>query len=452
MYRIEDLEKINNNLDKIQDQAAHEYKSVYEPTIKETGEVYTAIKDFIKKKKRLAYGGFAQNLLLINKNSKESFYKEVEGAYFNWPDIADIEFYSSTPIQDMHDLCEELHSKGFKYVEGAEAMHPETYKIFINFINYCDISYMPLNIYNNLPYIEVNGIRCVHPHFMMVDAYRILNDPMTSYWRLDKPLKRFPKLLKYYPLSSNTNIKLNANDNLNVLRYIRKKFIKKSKLVVVGFYAYNYYVKKESDKNVLNNFSFYEAITTELSKDARHFYKHLKQKFGNMITVKEFSPFTTFMDKRIEFYYNNILVFRLYGNNTRCTVYNYSDKKKTYFGTYNLVFMYFLFTYFYAYVNRDKYNTNLYIDLLHKFYTIRNKYLESHNITVIDKSPFQDFTMKCFGFPTDSMREARIEGAVKKTKKYRYHPVGKTIKAPEYKFSNTSGNQILNEKYLVIKK
>jgi hypothetical protein len=287
---------------------------------------------------------------------------------------------------------------------------------------------------------------------MMVDAYRILNDPMTSYWRLDKPLKRFPKLLKYYPLSSNTNIKLNANDNLNVLRYIRKKFIKKSKLVVVGFYAYNYYVKKESDKNVLNNFSFYEAITTELSKDARHFYKHLKQKFGNMITVKEFSPFTTFMDKRIEFYYNNILVFRLYGNNTRCTVYNYSDKKKTYFGTYNLVFMYFLFTYFYAYVNRDKYNTNLYIDLLHKFYTIRNKYLESHNITVIDKSPFQDFTMKCFGFPTDSMREARIEGAVKKTKKYRYHPVGKTIKAQEYKFSNTSGNQILNEKYLVIKK
>ena len=51
------------------------------------------------------------------------------------------------------------------------------------------------------------------------------------------------------------------------------------------------------------------------------------------------------MDKRIEFYHDGQLVFRLFGNNERCTVYNYSDKKKTHFGTYNLVFMYLLFDY-----------------------------------------------------------------------------------------------------------
>ena len=37
------------------------------------------------------------------------------------------------------ELTEELHSKGFKHVEGKEGVHPETYKIFVNFINYCDM-------------------------------------------------------------------------------------------------------------------------------------------------------------------------------------------------------------------------------------------------------------------------------------------------------------------------
>jgi hypothetical protein len=453
MYRVEDLEKITTHLNKIQDQAANEYKSVYEPTLDEIGNVYTAIKDFIRKKNKIAYGGFALNMMLTAKNPKESFYKEINGAYFNWPDLADLEFYSPTPIQDMIDLTEELHSKGFKYVEGAEAIHPETYKIFINFINYCDISYMPPHIYNHLPTITIDGIRCTHPHFMMVDAYRILTDPMTSYWRLDKPLKRFPRILKYYPLEkSDTKPEIKQVTNSDVIKFIKNKILRKSKMIVVGFYAYDYYVKKESSTNILANYPFIEAITTKLNKYARRVYNHMKKKFGNKITVKEFSPFGTFMDKRIEYYYDGKLCFTLYGNNGRCIVYQYSDKKKTHFGTFNLVLMYFLFNYFYAIINRIDHNIMIYKSILYNFVKIRNSYLDSHNITVVDTSPFADFTFKCYGFPVDSLREARIDGAENKTKKFRYHPSGKPAKAPDYIFSNTSGNMIINEKYLIIKK
>jgi len=341
---------------------------------------------------------------------------------------------------------------GFKYVEGAEAAHPETYKIFINFLNYCDISYMPAHIYNNLPYIEVNGIRCVHPHFMLVDAYRILTDPMTSYWRLDKPLKRFPKILKYYPLETKHTINVDSNTNTDVMKFIRKKILMKNKLVVIGYYAFNYYIKKVSANSIIKDIPFFEAISTDLHKDARHIYSHLKHKFGDKITTKEYVPFITFTDQRIEYYYNNILVLRLYGNNSRCTVYKYSDKKKIHFGTYNLVFMYGMFNYYYAYVNRNKRDTDSYMALLCKFNNLRNEYLDNHKITVMDVSPFQDFTLKCFGAPVDSLRVSRIDGAKNKTKKFRYHPTGKPMKAPEYNFSNTSGNIILNEKYLVIKK
>jgi hypothetical protein len=452
MYRIEDLEKIKANLDKIQDDAANEYKKNNEPNLEEIGKVYSAIKDFIKRKKKIAYGGFSQNLLLLAKNSKEAIYKEVDGAYYNWPDLADIEFYSPTPIQDMIDLLEELHAKGFKYVEGAEAAHPETYKIFINFLNYCDISYMPLHVYNNLPYIEINGIRCVHPHFMMVDAYRILTDPMTSYWRLDKPLKRFPKLLKYYPLETKNKMNFDVNTNKDVMKYIRKKLLMKSKLIVIGFYAYNYYAKKNDANDMIKDLPFFEAISTDFHSDARHIYRHLVHKYKSDITVKEFVPFITFTDHRVEYYYKGVLVFRLYGNNMRCTVYSYSDKKKIHFGTYNLVYMYMLFSYYYAYINRNKKDTDNYMAMLVHFNKVRNDYLNSHNITVVDISPFQDFTMKCFGLPVDSLRESRIEGAKNKTKKFRYHPSGKPAKAPNYNFSNTSGNVIVNNMNLVIKK
>ena len=374
MYRNEDFEKINKNIDKIKDEASKEYKTFYEPTLKETSNVYTSIKNYIKRKGRIAYGGFAQNLLVMKKNPDESFYKVVEGAFYNWPDLADIEFYSPTPIEDVIELTEELYSLGYSNIDSSEGIHSDTYKIFVNFLNYCDITYIPVNINNNLPIIEVEGIKCTHPHFMMVDTYRILTDPMTSYWRVDKSIKRFQKLIKYYPFDqtkANMKIELKSNDQ-SIIKLIRKKIVQKTKLIVVGFAAYNYYAKKESESNILKNIPFYELISTNFVRDAKNIMKFFNKRFPGKVTTKEYYPFYTFMDKKIEYYINNQLVLRLFGNNERCIVYNFSDKKKTHFGTFNLVMMYMYFNYFYYYVNRYKYNTELFSGLITKFYNLRN--------------------------------------------------------------------------------
>ena len=459
MYRIEDIEKIDKNLDKIKDEAAQEYKSLYEPTLNEISKVYQSIKNYIKKKGRIAYGGFAQNLLIMKKNPDDSFYKVIDGAFYNWPDLADMEFYTPTPLNDIIELTEELYSLGYKHVEGKEGIHSETYKIFVNFLNYCDISYVPTNIYNNMPIIEIDGIKCAHPHFMIVDTYRILTDPMTSYWRLDKSIKRSQKLLKYYPINqeyANKKITFNSNNqNQTIMKLIRKKIVQKTKIIVVGFAAFDYYVKKESESNMLNNFTYYELISTDFEKDANRIYKFMNKKFLNKVTTKEYYPFSSFLDKKIEYYVDNQLVLRLFGNNQRCIVYNYSENKQTHFGTFSLVLMYLLFDYFYFYINKDKANTELYSGLIAKFINCRNKYLDLNNLTVMDKSPFQDFTFKCYGIPTDSMRSSLLEGLAKKQQgkrmKFRYGPSGKPGKAPEYIFSNSSGNLILNQKNFIIK-
>jgi hypothetical protein len=447
MYRIEDMEQITANIDKIKYDAVKEYKTFYEPTLKENADVYKLILEYIKKKEKVIYGGYAQNILLMSKNPNETIYTEIDGVFFNWPDIADIEFYSPTPIEDVIELTEFLHSKNLKYVEGKEGIHNDTYKIFVNFINYCDITYISKNIYDNLPIITVNGIKCVSPHFMMVDAYRVITDPLTSYWRLDKSLNRFQKLIKYYPIDetkNSTDIKFDQiNDKIydEILLIIRKRIIQQSKLIVVGLHAFNYYVKKDSENYLIKKIPYYEAISSKLDKDSKKIYNKL-QKFN--ITVKKFYPFFSFMDERVEFYYNEHLIFKLYGNNQRCTVYTHSKKKKTYFGTYNLVLMYLLFNYFYSYINRNKSETIINSLLIGKLFESRKNYLNNRNITVIDKSPFQDFTYKCLGKPHETIRESYLKLMEKKKQgkrlKFSYTPSGKHGQIPEFKFNNISGN------------
>ena len=102
--------------------------------------------------------------------------------------------------------------------------------------------------------------------------------------------------------------------------------------------------------------------------------------------------------------------------------------------------MYLLFNYFYAFCNQDKYNINLYYILFCKLFYLRQRYLDTHNITIIDKSPFQDFTFKCYGIPSDPLRIVLLEN---NKIKFKYIPGNKDIQNIKLEFKNCSGNQII---------
>lgn len=454
MYRSEDYTKILENVDKIKEGAYKEYKENYEPTFQEISKVYKSIIKYIKKNKLLVYGGFAQNTLIKNKNPKDVFYMEIDGVYYNWPDIADIEIYSPTPIEDVVGLTEHLFAENFKYISSSEAAHGGTYKIFINYLPYVDITYIPPNIYNNIMKINIDDIQLIHPHFMLCDALRILTDPYTSYWRLDKTINRFQKILTYYPIDESQNDKeiqfmdLNKNTQ-NILDFIRHKIIHDSKLIVIGFYAFNYYVKKYSDKYIIPEFPYYELISTDYIVDNKNILTILKNEYKNNITYKKFYTFFDFIDERTEYYYNNKKILVVYGSYERCIVYNPSDNKKALFGTFNLVLMYLFFVYMLKYINKDKYYTNIYYIMIGRLHQVRKLYLTKHKLSVIDPSPFQDFTFKCLGQHKDIMRSAFLKRDEKiKSKKmvtWRYTPTGKPLTQINYKFPNVSGNEILKK-------
>jgi len=304
-------------------------------------------------------------------------------------------------------------------------------------------------IFNNCPFIVSDGIKLTHPHFMLVDSYRVYADPMTSYFRLEKTFTRFSTLMKYYPFDIKAEFnKLNykrTNENDNVLRFIRKHIIHNSKLIVIGHYAFNYLVKKLDDKHAID-FNYIQLVSSNFKKDFDKINKLLKGKYGKKIYYTRYYPFFQFYDERVEFSYNGKVILKLYGNNDRCIVYKYSEKKRTYFGTFLLVMLYLLVDYNFAIINKNKSEEMNYLSLIIRLYKIRNKYLDDKNLTILDDTPFQEFTLNCFGTPVDPIRSSRIKLqeniSAGRRARYSYNPSGNPGRVPTFKFDKSSGKEI----------
>ena len=188
LYRDEDINAVSDKIKEIMKMANKKAKDTLDLTYKEYLIVFKHLTDYIKKNNRIVYGGIALNEMLKNKSPKDVIYEEYS--------INDIEIYSPDPVGDIFKICDMLHEKKFLYVQASEAQHPGTFTIFANFEKYCDITYVPKLIYNNMPTINVNGFRLIHPIFILTDTLRVYTDPLTSYFRLDKSFTRGNLLLK----------------------------------------------------------------------------------------------------------------------------------------------------------------------------------------------------------------------------------------------------------------
>lgn len=447
MFSENDIKIIKKNIDKIASEAERitlEYHK--EPKQDEFSKTQQVILDFIKRKRRIIYGGYAQDLLIKNKNKNDGIYDE-----YCRPDI---EFYTPDPIRDTMEICELLYSKDLKYIEGKMGAHLDTYKVFANTINYCDITYMPMNVYNSCPTITVNGLRLTHPHFIMVDIYRAFTDIMSA-WRYEKTFKRAVKLLNYYQFDDKAQYNVLSyhvdKKTEDIKTFIRKNIIhttNKMNLIVVGHYAYNYLVKKENEKNEIK-FSYYQVISIDLDNDIKTIEQKLKKEYGNKLEMKKFYPFFQFFDYHYEFEVDGKVVLKVYGNNKRCIVNNYSEKKNTLFGSPQLIIMYLLIDYNYAIIKRNDKERNNYLYLLVNYFKIRDRYLKKNNKNVLDNTPFQEFTFNCKGIAEDVLRESFVNRNNKKSPRFNYKPTGRLGKVPHIRFANTSGNEVIKKEHLV---
>jgi hypothetical protein len=487
LYRPDDIKAIDENIDDIMERADKRYSELLEPTIFECLEVQKIIKDYIKNRGLIIYGGTAYNELIKAKNPKDAIYKDGQ--------CKDIEFYSHQPIHNLKELCIILNEKKFKYVQGKNAQHPETYTIFVNFIQYCDITYMPGNIYYNMKTLKLNGFVYSHPSFILVDILRQYNDPLLSYWRLkDKTYSRGNKLLKNYPLElEEGEYKFQDNEELNkIYLYIFENIYPITTLIHLGSVANNFYINK---KIILNEPLV--CISTSLKNDVLMIYQILLKYLSTIdklneakeiIKIEEYNPFFQFWDRHVIFYLNNSPIITLLGNNYICLPYHnvtfdnenikiskLSRHKKYYkitrvqiggfksnidkplkVATFILLLNYHLVNMHYNYINKF-YDKQKKIEILMRtLLNARNDYLTKNKLTVLDKSIFEEFIIQCVGETMNPGRKLRLDNDVKRKKGIRFNFIfdpNKPVSSSDdtiFQFENTSGNLIKNINKLFI--
>lgn len=482
LFTKQDVDLLGSHIEKITKEAQKQQMLLIEPHEDEIRKVTAVILDFVAENKRKIYGGYALNLLVRDKNPKDAIYTEDE--------MPDIDFYSPEPLRDLVKICNTLHQMGFKRVMGREALHKETYSIKVNNQLYCDISYVPRNIYHRMPFRElaikgqdgkVRKLMVIGPEFMMIDYFRLTTDMILSAWRLEKSVKRFYLLQKYYPLPHiNAPLPISgpkdpavATTLTQLLDTIHNFVQERPSTVVVGFYAYDHFLKEsgilKANRKIFRyvDVPYYEIITTEYKQDGIALVDSLKKGFATLaddLHVVENYPFFQFWGYSAHIYYKDFLLAKVFSNNNRCIPFitvpsdNFRSgqlvpgTKTISIGSFSQVMLYGLISVIKARVDQDKVMKDVYYTMLSHLIDARNYYFSTTKKTIYDTSPFQEFVIKCKGVPVtpEQERQMLIEYRKKRNRKYifSYDPATDFREEITFVFANSSGNPIKNFKNL----
>ncbi len=100
-------------------------------------------------------------------------------------------------------------------ISAINAYHTTTRKVRYNFMEVADISYIPKDIFNNLPYLMYNKMKIIHPNFQRLDMHKSLSNlytnlPMDNFrHRIKKDITRFNLLEKHFKITCKYNFSKN---------------------------------------------------------------------------------------------------------------------------------------------------------------------------------------------------------------------------------------------------
>jgi len=188
-------------------------KKINNPEIK---DIIQIVEDFLKKTKRICYGGTAINNILP---LEDQFYDKST-------ELPDYDFFSPDPLNDAKKLADIYYKLGYTEVEAKSGMHAGTFKVYVNFLPIADITYLVPELYKNIhkSSIKVNGIHYCPPNYLRMAMYLELSRPDGDVSRWEKVLKRLTLLNKHYPLKGKS---CNLVDIQRLFQYGTKKQLMK---------------------------------------------------------------------------------------------------------------------------------------------------------------------------------------------------------------------------------
>ena len=471
-YTSDDYEDVLTKLPAIIEEAKRRAGEVIEPTVHEKNKVMKVIRGFIRERRRKVYGGTAINETIKARNPEDAIYDEYN--------FSDIEFYSPTPKKDLVDLTNLLYEKGFKFPQGREAQHDETFSVFVNFQLYCDISFVPSRIYGGIKTIEIDGINYVDPHFIFIDQLRIVNAPLTAadfLW--EKTFKRMYKLLKNYPLEyfdKQIRIEKPASNITNLITEIKGQFLtdpaNQNNCLISGFEAYNFYIRHaQQDRTVeqmarvahgakrlpsfLTNVPFLELVSVSYRDTVVNLYKFIRGnvKDPSKVTLREYLPLFQFTGYSVFIDYEGVPVARVFDVTGFC-VPNIRTTRGYMYVSFQYILMVMLISKFRAHLDKEREMYFNYGIAVSNLVVARNDFLNKKGIGVINNTVFDEFRISCIGATADFMHTSRLrmrERRLKGRRQFHYSPEEFFAQSQESQdrfdplkpsFANTSGKEV----------
>uniref|UniRef100_A0A6C0C7Y9 Uncharacterized protein n=1 Tax=viral metagenome TaxID=1070528 RepID=A0A6C0C7Y9_9ZZZZ len=453
-YRREDYAETLKRLPEVVKKAEIQSLKVIEPTIYEQSEIMNLVREFVKSKKRKIYGGTAINELIKIKNPSETIYDEFT--------FGDIDFYSPEPKVDIVELCDFLYNKNkYKNINANEAQHEETYRVYVNWQLYCNITYVPKHIYTKIKSVEIDELLYVDPHFIWIDQLRIYNNPMLCSRLWEKTFKREFLLLKNYPLEEFENRFEIPKPSMEINGYhikIKQEFLKGDPNVLInGYDAYNFYVRYGTDSGMECNLPFLELSSVNYVETVIKLFTYVRKMVINVdnVGISEYTPFFQFVGHTVMITYNNIPLVSV--SDVSCTCVPTIDVSSGIkYAAYQYLLMSLLINKFRIFLTGDRVMYKNYGTAVSNLVKVKNNYLKQNKLNVINNSPFGEFRTSCVGTPVSptrlylARRSERKENG--KRVEFTYTP-DNFFKMPDEarqkfdpkraKYNNTSGNVIV---------
>ena len=462
----------NAQLKKAIERARIEENVRVRPTLEERRAMMESALDFVRQRGRIVYGGYAIHMLVSQASGGS------DGIYDFSTEAPDIEFYSSDAVIDARDMCDAFHVQGHRYVRAAEALHSETFKVSVDLVQLCDITYVPKNIARIIPYVLIDGVRYAHPHFMLVDSLRILTDPINSYWRLEKAFPRMYKLQRYYPFERPEMHEWNlstaaphAESAVNAVIASAVKFLESSEqptaAVLIGYGALQRFAEQHGGRPPAPlGIPFLEVILTDYKDTMPRLFEHLRTTFGEQVRYEEFHRFFDYCGHRGHIYIGDHLAVRAFHHNNRCTPVVVQprqvevERPQLPTGTLSVVALYLLISKLIcrAMVPPNRVGQSICDSLIFELFRMRDSFLEQRQQDIMGAHPFVEFSSNCVGHTVSLQRARKEEIEFRRSRAHRFGMIFFTYepssgqqqqqrqqqqkKTPEYVYMNSSGNVI----------
>jgi len=197
---------------------------------------------FLRKKKRLCYGGMAINAHLPSNKKFYDFSKT----------IPDYDFFSPTPEEDANELVKLLTKAKFDNVTNRIGIHEGTYKIFVNYHGIADITYMTSWLYTRLAKSSIveDSIHYVDADYLRMGMYIELSRPRGEVERWDKVYKRLLLLNMYKPVKSQCQEAVSTISIPKSIYNVLLKYVIENKFIFTG--AEIAHIYKNPNKKVVS--------------------------------------------------------------------------------------------------------------------------------------------------------------------------------------------------------